>query len=114
MPGTSHRARHALGSTVVALSLALLAGALPYFGVRRPTTPGAPPGLVPARERRPSRVAPDHGEPYDARRAYGWVRDNQSGDPVSMTERRDGTVLPRTAHRHVHHHAAARRSGGAG
>ena len=32
MPGTSHRARYALGSTVVALSLALLAGALPFFG----------------------------------------------------------------------------------
>ena len=87
MPGTSHRARYALGSTVVALSLALLAGALPFFGgasadntrelLRVSFRPVNAPPLDGWRS--------DHGEPYDSRRAYGWVRDNASGEPVSMT-----------------------------
>ena len=88
MPGTSHRARYALGSTVVALSLALLAGALPLL---RGASADNTRELIRV-SFRPVNAPPvdgwrsDHGEPYDARRAYGWVRDNDSGDPVSMTE----------------------------
>ena len=117
MPGTSHRARYALGSTVVALSLALLAGALPFFGgasadntrelLRVSFRPVNAPPLGGWRS--------DHGEPYDSRRAYGWVRDNSSGEPVSMTACGDGEVLRGDADGHVHHDAAARgRSGDAG
>ena len=36
---TSKRSRRALGVTVVALLLALVAGALPFFGAPRPTPP---------------------------------------------------------------------------
>jgi hypothetical protein len=86
MPGTSHRARYALGSTVVALSLALLVGALPYL---RGASADDTRELIRVTFR-PSSAQPrdgwraDHGEAYDSRRAYGWVRDNATGEPIDM------------------------------
>ena len=70
MPGTSHRARHALGSTIVALALALLAGALPIFGGASADNTRElirvsfrPEGTEPVEGWRS-----DHGEPFDSRR----------------------------------------------
>ncbi|MBV9920499.1 MAG: cellulase family glycosylhydrolase, partial [Pseudonocardia sp.] len=86
MPGTSHRARYALGATIVALSFALLVGALPYL---RGASADNTRELIKV-SFRPANTEPadgwrsDHGEAYDARRAYGWVRDNSSGAPLSM------------------------------
>ncbi|MBV9951585.1 MAG: hypothetical protein JO291_06520, partial [Acidimicrobiia bacterium] len=88
MSATSRRARYAFGSTVVALLLALLLGALPYLQgasadstrelVRVSFRPANTPGLTGWRT--------DNGAPFDARRAYGWVRDNAGHTPVSMTQ----------------------------
>jgi hypothetical protein len=86
MPATSRRARLALVVTTCATALALLIGALPMLrGASADTTrtlirvtfrPAHAPGL--------NAWVSDHGDPYDSRRAFGWVRDDDSFRPVSM------------------------------
>jgi hypothetical protein len=99
MPGPSRRARFLLGSTIAALVLALVGGAFTIF-------PGASADSTrqlirvtfrPQGTRGVSGWQADHGEAFDARRAYGWVRDDASSKPVSMT--RFATTRSKTAAR---------------
>src|SRR5689334_186999 len=82
----SKRSRRALGVTVVALLLALVAGALPFFGGASADTTRP----VVRISFRPASVAPlkgwvsDNGAAFDSRRAYGWVRDDNRIQPISM------------------------------
>src|SRR3954451_10259003 len=77
MSVTSRRARYAVGSTAVALLLALLVGALlhPRAASADPTGELARVSCRPAGARGLTGWRPDNAAPFDARRAYGWVRD---------------------------------------
>src|SRR3954467_13658919 len=88
MSVSSRRARYAFGSTVVALLLALLIGALPYLqGASADSTRElARVSFRPAGARGLTGWRTDNGAPFDARRAYGWVRDNAGNSPVSMAD----------------------------
>jgi hypothetical protein len=86
MSGVSRRARLVFVAAVTALVVAVLAGAL-FQGASADSTrelvrvtfrPSGVPGV--------SGWRADHGEAFDARRAFGWVRDDDSGTPVSMTQ----------------------------
>jgi hypothetical protein len=82
----ARRARYALGATVAALVVALLGGALFTGASAESTRELVKVSFRPASARGLLGWRIDHGEGFDARRAFGWVRDNRSGDPVSMTD----------------------------
>ena len=78
-------------------------------GVRRPTTPGSCSGSPSDRRTRHPLDGwrSDHGEPYDSRRAYGWVRDNdRQRAGLDDRARHVAVAFAGRAHRHLHHDAA--------
>jgi polysaccharide biosynthesis protein PslG len=85
---TPRRAHLALGTTIVALLVALIAGALPMLqGASADTVrPLVNVSFRPAGARPVTNWQSDNGAAFDSRRAYGWVRDNDRNQPVSMAK----------------------------